>query len=374
MLNQPLLLSHFLCAVCRLGCDNLKLNIKRLCVAIVAFSFFGFTLVACGFKAEEESIGEKEQLVFFSGGTLDDQVASVLLFTMEDVEILGTIVANTDCVGSFATQAQWKIQSLISKSAFPIALSEAKGWNPFPYAYRADSISVYQMEIMQAHPENSDWPPFPSGNALLEELLTQAVKDKKPITLLITEPFTPLSDVLKANPELEKGILRAIWMGGAIDVPGNLDPATIPSAMANGKAEWNAFWDPYAVDWIFKNTSFPLVVFPLDVTNQAGLSEDFLNKLEQQGSTYGYSKLAYDLYSTVSDEPYFEMWNTLTTVYVSRPDIFAEAVPMKLSIVREGFEQGSMIRDENGRTANVVLDVADKEAFYEYVLAQLRKN
>ena len=55
-------------------------------------------------------------------------------------------------------------------------------------------------------------------------------------------------------------------MGGAIDVPGNLDPTATNPAVANTHAEWNAFFDPFAVAYALQN--FPDInVFPLDVTN-----------------------------------------------------------------------------------------------------------
>ena len=163
-------------------------------------------------------------------------------------------------------------------------------------------------------------------------------------------------------------------MGGAIDVPGNLDPNTIPPELANPKAEWNAYWDPYAVDWIFKNTSFPLILFPLDVTDQAKLTTEFMAALKAQGPAFRYSNLVLGLYSLVEGQPYFEMWNSLTSVYLARPDIFDPPVSMRLAIETEGYMQGSITRNANGREASVILNIKDKNAFYDYVIAQLRRN
>jgi purine nucleosidase len=204
--------------------------------------------------------------------------------------------------------------------------------------------------------------------------LRKATQTHKPITLLITDPLTTLSDLLKQNRRLAKGIKRVIWMGGAIDVPGNLDPTTIPPQIANPKAEWNAFWDPYAVSWILKNTSFPIVLFPLDVTNQAKLTPEFMASLDAQGPQYRYSRLVGGLYGLVEGQPYFEMWNSLTSVYLARPDIFAAPVPMKLTIETEGYMQGAITRDPKGRAVRVVMNIKDKDAFYTYVLNQLKRN
>ena len=349
--------------------------IISITLAIMLFPMSLGVIAGCSSKGNEAQASvSTDEVLFFSGGTIDDQVASTLLFTMDDVKNLGTVVGNTDCIGSYAMQSQWKMQSYFSKTSDPIVLSEARAWNPFPYIYRKDSLLVYNSEYIKQYVDNPAWPPFPSGNEFIENILAQAVETNRPITLLITEPMTLLTEVLKKRPELESGIKRMIWMGGAIDVAGNLDPTTIPPEIANDKAGWNAFWDPYAVDWIFNNTSFPLIVFPLDVTNQAKLTDEFMASLQAQSGQYRYSDMVYSLYSLVSGEPYFEMWNTLTTTYVARPDLFEEPVSMNLTIETEGYWQGTVSQSQNGRAASVVLNIADKDGFYDYVLKQLKRN
>ncbi len=323
-------------------------------------------------SAQEQAA--KDRVIFFGGGTIDDNAASALLFTMDSIDYAGIIISNSDCIYNYAMQDQWKLQSYLSKTSLPISLSDARGFNAFPWSYRNDCYLVWQSPIFTGYGDNAQWPPWPSGDEYLRQQLTQATDAGKPVTLLVTEPITPLSNVLKSDPKLEKGIKRIIWMGGAINVPGNLDPTTIPPEIANKKAEWNAFWDPYAVDWLFKNTTCPLVVFPLDVTDQAKLTSEFMTSLQAQSSQYSYSNLVYSIYSLVQGQPYFEMWNTLTTSYVARPDLFESPISMNLSIITDGFEQGTIFQDPKGRKADVVLNMADKNGFYSYVLSQLKRN
>ncbi len=68
------------------------------------------------------------------------------------------------------------------------------------------------------------------------------------------------------------------------------------------------------------------------------------------------------------------MWNSLTTSYVARPDLVEKAVPTALSIVTEGYEQGTVKRDSSGKTVYVVFNMSDKNGFYSYVLNQFRRN
>ncbi|MFZ4481441.1 MAG: nucleoside hydrolase [Rhodoferax sp.] len=345
----------------------------------IAALFFGFPIMMCLCPGCTDSAhsapAAKEPVVFMSGGTIDDHVASILLFTMDGMDYRGSITTNSDCLYSYAMQNQWKVQSYVNTASYPITLSEARGWNPFPMEYRKDSIKVYNSAILTGYADNPQWPAaYISGERFLREQLTRAIAENNPVTLLITNPLTPLSTVLKEDRALEKGIRRVIWMGGAINVAGNLDPNTLPAELANPKAEWNAYWDPYAVDWIFKNTSFPLIVFPLDVTDQAKLTPEFMTSLKTQGPLFRYSNLVLGLYSLVEGQPYFEMWNSLTSVYLARPDIFDAPVSMRLVIETEGYMQGSITQNANGRQASVILNIKDKNAFYDYVIAQLRRN
>jgi len=68
------------------------------------------------------------------------------------------------------------------------------------------------------------------------------------------------------------------------------------------------------------------------------------------------------------------MWNTLTASYAARPDLFENPTSMKLSVITEGYEQGTIFQDSKGRQAEVVLNMADKNGLYTYVLSQLKRN
>ena len=315
-----------------------------------------------------------QPVVFVQGGAIDDTVSYLLLTTMDDVDLRGVIVTNADTIADYAMQVQWKSMDYIEDTGRPIGLSGARGWNSFPWPYRSDVIRQNNTEVYSGLESNPDWPPYPSGDALLHDLLAVAVERDAPVSILITCPPTTLSDLLREHPELEKGVARLIWMGGAIHVDGNLDPKTIPAEVANPKAEWNAFWDPDGVDWLFQNTSFPIVLFPLDVTDQVPLTENFKDKLERQAVDYRYSDLVHQSYALVGDEPYYEMWNTVTTAYIAHPEFFAEPETMNLAIANDGFEQGAISESVDGREVEVVLDFVDKDAFYDYVLEQFKRS
>jgi inosine-uridine nucleoside N-ribohydrolase len=71
---------------------------------------------------------------------------------------------------------------------------------------------------------------------------------------------TNLAHAFKNDPATFKRVHSVIWMGGAMDVPGNTSPS----------AEFNCFADPYAADQILaacKQGAFKLIMAPLDITS-----------------------------------------------------------------------------------------------------------
>lgn len=317
-----------------------------------------------------------EKVLFNHDAAIDEFMAAVLLTTMDNVDYLGSVIMNADCIYNYAMQAQWKIQDFlcIDQPANPITLSRARQWNPFPWQYRGDCIKESNIDCLKDLPNNSAWPPYPDGDDFMTQQLQTAYDNGEPITMLVNCPMTTLRNVLEKNPHLQDAINRLIWMGGAIYVEGNLDPTTIPQEVANPKAEWNAFCDPEAIKWVFENTTFPITLFPLDVTNQAAITSGFMANLAFQAEQYPYSELAYQSYDIVANEAFYDMWDVLTTCYIPHPEFFAAPTSLCLSIVTEDYWQGTLYEDtEQGRTVDVVLELTDSFGFYQYVLEQFKR-
>jgi purine nucleosidase len=48
------------------------------------------------------------------------------------------------------------------------------------------------------------------------------------VTMLVTGPLTTVAAALAAAPTIEQKIDEVVWMGGALDVAGNVDPMVEP--------------------------------------------------------------------------------------------------------------------------------------------------
>lgn len=316
-------------------------------------------------------------VVLLHDAAVDEYMVTVLLTVMPGIELRGIVIVNADCIAEAAMDAASRLQQFLGCEDIPLALSRSRGWNAFPWPYRSDCVSFGNISSLAPYKSKVATPP-PSGEALLTQLLEQAIAAGTPLTILVTSPITPLTDVLQADFRLIEGIGQVVWMGGAINVPGNLDPNTVPPTVANKHAEWNAFWDPYAVDFAFRWFQ-GINVFPLDITNNTPLTKEFMSALQQQGKQYSYSQLAFEAYSIVAAEPFYDMWDVTAACWLTNPALYAKPTLMGLGIETWGFDQG-WIKTAIGpnpkpkNAQNVFLNFQNKPGFYSYVLSFLQKS
>lgn len=319
-----------------------------------------------------------KRVVQIHDAAIDEYMSTLMLTTMDSVQLDGIVVVNADCIYGPAMTAAWRIQQYIEQSDIPLTLSGARGINPFPWAYRGDCIKQASVDSL-FRMGDGPFPPYPDGDEWLLQYLEQVHEAGDTVTLLVLCPMTPIEELLKRLqhdcPHLLDVIDGLLWMGGAIHVKGNLDPATFSEG--NDFAEWNVFWDPPAAEWVLKNATFPITMFPLDVTNDAAITTEFMNSLADQaaahdGSSPNYSQLAHESYAIVSAESFYDMWDVVATVYLTRPELFTAPTPMTLRVEEYGPKQGGIFypADDGRRAVDVILEFADQAGFYDYVLQQ----
>jgi purine nucleosidase len=311
-----------------------------------------------------------ERVILIHDGAIDEYMATMLLFTMRNVELQGIVIVAANCLPEIGMQTAWKIQAYLEQTTIPLHLSEARAFNPFPWEYREECIKQANVPALQSFGPNPAWPPYPEAAPWLRQFF-RSLGEK--VTILCLCPLTPLSDLLREMPEAQDKIERLVWMGGAIDVAGNLDPATLPSLVANPYAEWNIFWDPVAVNYVFENTDFPIIMFPLDITNDAKVSDNFLSELLLQGKNHSYADLAYQSYRAVTGT-FYRMWDTTTAAYLDRPDLYSPPQEIEVSVVTFGPLAGTLKRSAGGRAVHAITRFADLDGFYNYIVERFSRS
>ncbi|CAG8620115.1 9476_t:CDS:2, partial [Racocetra fulgida] len=113
---------------------------------------------------------------------------------------------------------------------------------------------------------------------------------EKPI-LILTGTATNLALLLRAFPTYSAKIDKVFWMGGALEVPGNvfIEPN-------NTRAEFNVFFDCIAAQELLAS-DLDITLIPLDFTSQTPLNLAFFDKLAKLNSFYG--KFVYKLLSII---------------------------------------------------------------------------
>jgi purine nucleosidase len=302
-------------------------------------------------------MSDRQLVLLDHDGGVDDYLATMLLLTYEHVDVLGIVVTPADCFINSAVGATRKILDLMGRTDLTVAQSSVRGVHPFPRENRRDSVCIDHFPNLNEHDTLRTPLAAEPGQQFLVQRLRAA---ERPVTLLVTGPLTNLAFALDTAPEVAAKIERLVWMGGALNVPGN-----VRDSEHDGSAEWNVYWDAPAARRVWDST-IPVVLCPLDITNNVPLTSDFIRRLGRQ-RRFPISDLAGHCYALVSHQPYY-FWDVLTTAYLGVPEIF-QTRECETELIATGLSQGRTQLHPGGRRLTAMATV-DTARFYDYMLQQ----
>lgn len=194
-------------------------------------------------------------------------------------------------------------------------------------------------------------------------------KNKQKITILAIGPLTNLALLLQRHPNIKAKIKRIYFLGGAIQVPGNIT-SLIPNS-TNHVAEWNIYIDAYAAKDVL-NSGVPLTFIPLDASNRVRLNINFYHALTQQANTpiahFVHAVLQKNLAFIKSNQFYF--WDPLAAV-ISASQGFYTAKTNTLSLtLKSGKNYANLLVSKHGRKTQWVNSV-NASLFKHIYLKQL---
>lgn len=291
-------------------------------------------------------------------GGVDDFLSTVLLLTMDHVQTLGVVVTPADCYIQPAVSATRKILDLMGVSGVPVAESTVRGLNPFPRIFRRDTFTVDHLPILNQQDVPSAPLALEPGQAFMARVLREA---PEPVTILCTGPLSTIAAALDLDPGIEPKIKEILWMGGALNVPGNVD--MVMEGGQDGSAEWNVYWDPPAAYRLWQ-TTIPITLCPLDITNNVPVTSQFVRTIARN-RRHPLSDFAGQCYAMVTHSNYF-FWDVLTTAYLGRPDLFTTR-EVETVLIPTGPSAGRTLPQAGGKRVRALATV-DTEAFYAYLL------
>jgi len=315
----------------------------------------------------------KQRTVLFDhDGGVDDLLSLMMLLAMPHITLAGVVVTPADCFLRPAISATQKILRFFRRQDVELSEGTLHGVNPFPRDWRKHAYAIDALPILNELRESGD---NTLANPVSEpghEFLARKLKESDvPLTVLITGPVSNLAAALTAEPDLVAKIEEVVWMGGALNVPGN-----VRDYEHDGSAEWNAYWDPPST-YNLGQSGAPITLFPLDATDSVPVTIDFLHRLAQQ-RRYPLSDLAGQCWAlTVGTIPSYEyvyhMWDTLTTGYLGASE-FMTFRQVQTETMSFGPSAGRIKEVPEGGTLIKAADSVDVEGFLNYILELFRSN
>lgn len=281
---------------------------------------------------------------------------------MKDVEIAGVSVIDADCYIEPALSASRKIIDRFGKGQkLAVSRSDSRAKNPFPKEWRMHAFYVDALPILNE-----------SGSVMTEEaelpahldLIQKLRASDEKTTLLFTGPLTDLSRALEADPDIEEKIEKLVWMGGTFLSIGNVEEPE-----HDGSAEWNAYWDPEAVDAVWRS-GIDIEMVVLESTNKVPLTIETRMDWAKKRSFVGLDFVG-QCYAACPPLVHFQtnstyyLWDVLTTLSLGRPEI-GSRLKLNSIVHASGPSQGKVEFHYEGRPVEVLHDV-HAEKFYSYI-------
>jgi purine nucleosidase len=294
-------------------------------------------------------------VIFSHDGNLDDLISLIVLISAHKkgkINLVGVFITPADSFLEPALFATRKIIDIMKLENVIIGVCDEAGINPFPDEWRKTPYSVCHMPSILRDGE----PRYIVSNELGHIVLANMINNLDGnITLVETGPLTCIAKALPfITSENKTKITNLIWMGGSIDVAGNIETFT----KHDGTAEWNSYWDPVAAECVFKSL-LPITMCPLDTTNNVPITTDFLRKLAIGSNGNIFGDLVVQIYAIIGKcfgvQNYYA-WDILTVSYLLAPDIF-EIKDAKISIYPDGDSQGRTYRCDTGADVKFLSNV-----------------
>jgi pyrimidine-specific ribonucleoside hydrolase len=290
----------------------------------------------------------------------EDSVMEILyLLQVEDVAVKAITVVGTGlahCQPGMRTVLG--LLALTGDEHIPVACGREKplqGEVTFPQDWRSQMDSLAETLDLPAGGE-------PANMNAVDLLINAIEAAPHKATLLAEGPLTNLAEALQAKPELVDQIEMVYIMGGALEVPGNVEEQ--PSA------EWNIYADPYAANQVFRS-GVPVTLVPLDATNQVPTTERSYLAFEQNHATPA-AEVVYDL---MRNSPYLYsgggnyFWDPLAAAILTDPSL-ATIETVRVEVVESGDDIGRTRVSEQGSSIQVARS-PDSERFLMTFLSVL---
>jgi inosine-uridine nucleoside N-ribohydrolase len=281
------------------------------------------------------------QLVVDTDLAADDLVALSYLAANPRVQLLAVTVTGTGEVrcprGADIARGLLASMDLADVPAACGRTQPLSGDRVFPGAWRMAADDAWGL-VLPAVATPAD---APDAVELLTRVITSAAA---PVTLLTLGPLTNVAEAIDAHPELVDRLSRIVVMGGALEVPGNVQPEGAPGPLA---IEWNLYVDPEAAARVVAS-GVPLTLVALDATNAVPVTRDVLARLAANDITEASGRVR-ELFERYP--PPF-LWDPLAAIAVTDPELVPTDA-LTVAVLTGGQESGRTVVSPDGSPIDV---------------------
>ena len=299
-------------------------------------------------------------IYFNHDGNIDDLVACLLFLQAPDIKLIGVSAIDADGYVDPAVEVCRKLTDRFNLRGdqLEIAKSNSRAVNQFPEDWRKAAYSFNYLPLLNR-----------SGKVITKmaekpahlDMVEKIMASEQPVTLVMTGPLTDLARALETNPQIADNIEKLYWMGGSLDGHGN-----VVQVNADGTQEWNAFWDPFALETVLKS-NIPMQIIGLESSEELPLTDE-LRMHWASLSEHPAMDLVAQGYCLLVNPPiptsqlYF--WDVLTVISALYPEVVLTTKKHKVRVITQGLAAGRLEDDPAGREITLVTK-ADKNLFFK---------
>jgi inosine-uridine nucleoside N-ribohydrolase/predicted ester cyclase len=321
-------------------------------------------VISFGIASAQES---RTPVIVDTDMATDDWFALLYLLQHPDADVLAiTVTGAGEATCPIGAENALDLLTLTGDIRVPVACGQnepLEGEHVFPQEWRDDVDRMSRISL----PDNPIAADERGAVALLIETLNAA---SSPVTVVTLGPLTNVAQALTAAPEIGPNIARIVIMGGAVDVPGNVQPAISDNAYA----EWNIYVDPLALDIVLKS-GVPITLVGLDATNQVPVTTAFYRALGRDRATtaanFVFEALEKNFTMIQSEQRSF--WDPLTAAAAIDSSLITTETMSIRVVTEEGPESGRTVVDASGQTVEVAVG-ADAARFEQAFLNVLNNR
>ncbi|MDF2679449.1 MAG: nucleoside hydrolase [Brevibacillus sp.] len=281
-----------------------------------------------GTTASAKTSKEKVIIDADMGQLNDDAVVLFMLANSKDVDVLGVTTVAGNTWAEEGTAYSLKQLELINRQDIPVIqgaveplMGNRQNWleaeerlygnSEYLGAFarnRPESYLKLNKEPYGGYPKTK-----PSNQHAVDFIVEQVKKNPNEVTLFVIGPATNVALAVKKNPEIVPLVKQVIYMGGAIDIPGNTTPA----------AEFNWWFDPEAIKITLHTPFKKQMVVPNDIAERVYYTKDIYDRIVQQPET-PIVKMFKDLQGPrFQKDPNSKsfVWDALTAAIFLKPEI-----------------------------------------------------